>query len=115
MSPRFIRLRHASSVKKSIELEAFLDSCTNEWLRNKAEGAFSEIKGHYEVGDKVSKDRWPRYYKKTWGIDNLYVRYLGPDWRLTYSLVWDGVGISAFCLEILTHKEYDRRFGHRTT
>jgi len=88
MSPRFIRFKPASSVKKSMELETFLDSCKNEWLRKKAETAFSEIKGHYEVGDKVSKDRWPRYYVKTWGIDNLYVRNLGPDWRLTYSLVW---------------------------
>ena len=115
MSPKFIRFKPASSVKNSVELEEFLDSCKNEWLRNKAEAAFSEIKGHYEVGDKVSKDKWPRYYVTTWGIDNLYVRNLGPDWRLTYSLVWDGVGICAFCLEILTHKEYDRRFGYRTT
>jgi hypothetical protein len=42
-----------------MELETFLDSCKNEWLRKKVETAFSEIKGHYEVGDKVSKDRWP--------------------------------------------------------
>jgi hypothetical protein len=115
MSPRFIRFRSASSVKISTELEKFLDSCKNEWLRKKAEAAFSEIKGHYDVGDKVSKDRWPRYYVTTWGIDNLYVRNLGPDWRLTYSLVSEGAGITAFCLEILTHKEYDRRFGYRTT
>ena len=115
MSPRFIRAKPASSVKKSVELESFLDSCRDEWLRNKADEAFRELKADYEFGDKVSKDRWPRYYKQTWGINNLYVVMLGPDWRLTYTLVWEGPGITVFCLEILTYKQYDRRFGYRTT
>ena len=93
----------------------FLDSCRDEWLRAKAEDAFTELKHNYEGGDKVSKDRWPRYYRVRWGVNNLYVRNLGPDWRLTFSLVSEAVGIAVFCLEILTHKEYDRRCGYRTT
>jgi hypothetical protein len=115
MSPQFIRPKPASSVKKSEELQAFLDSCRDEWLRDRVDQAFLEIKADYEFGDKVAKDKWPRYYKQTWGINNLFVVMLGPDWRLTYTLVWEGPGITAFCLEILTHKEYDRRFGYRTT
>jgi len=115
MSPQFIRARSASSVKKSVELERFLDSCRNEWLKDKAGKAFFELKADYGVGDKVSKDRWPRYYKQTWGLNNLYVHNLGPDWRLTYTLVWEGPGITVLCLEILTHKQYDRRFGYGTT
>jgi hypothetical protein len=115
MTPRFIRSKPASSVKKSVELERFLDSCQNEWLRNKAEEAFSELKSNYEGGKKVTKDKWPRYYAVKWRVNNLYIRKLGPDWRLTYALEADGAGISAFCLEILTHKEYDKRFGYRTS
>ena len=115
MSPQFIRARPASSVRSSRELEAFLDSCHNEWLTGRAERAFLEIKADYQIGDKITKDRWPGYYKQTWGINNLYVVALGPDWRLTYTLVWEGPGITALCLEILTHKQYDRRFGYRTT
>jgi hypothetical protein len=115
MSPKFIRAKQASRVDKSLELEAFLDSCGNEWLRDKAEEAFSQIKAHYEIGEKVQKDRWPRYYILTWGINNLFVYKVGRDWRLTYSLVSDGGGIKAFCLEILTHKEYNKRFGYKTS
>jgi len=115
MPPRFIRSHPASSVTKSAELEEFLDSCHNEWLRNKAEDAFTELKADYECGHKVTKDKWPNYYVVKWNVNNLYVRKLGPDWRLTYALEADGVGISAFCLEILTHKEYDKRFGYETT
>jgi hypothetical protein len=115
MSPQFIRSKRASNLSKSVELEAFLDSCRNDWLKEKAEEAFTEIKAHYEIGDKVQKDRWPRYYVLTWGINNLYVHKLGRDWRLTYSLVADEVGIMAFCLEILTHKQYNKRFGYGNT
>ena len=67
MSPGFIRSKPASSVRKSKELEMFLDSCRDEWLRAKAEDAFTELKHNYEGGDKVSKDRWPRYYRVRWG------------------------------------------------
>ena len=100
---------------RTVELEEFLDSCHNNWLRNKAEEAFTELKANFEGRHKVTKDKWPRYYVTTWGIDNLYVRNLGPDWRLTYSIVSEGAGIGVLCLEILTHKQYDRRFGYRTT
>lgn len=99
MSPRFIRAKPASSVKKSHELEAFLDSCRNDWLGDKADEVFLELKGDYGVGEKVSKDRWPRYYKQTWGINNLYVVPLGQDWRLTYTLVWEVLALRYFALK----------------
>lgn len=98
-----------------MQLQAFVDSCKDEWLTTKLEAAFSELEANYESGDKVTKDKWPKYYKKTWGVNNLYVHKLGPDWRLTYALQYDGVGISVLCIEVLTHKKYDKRFGYRTT
>ncbi len=60
MCPRFFRSKAASSVKKSMELEAFLDSCRNDWLREKVENTFSDLMADYVIGDKVSKDKWPR-------------------------------------------------------
>jgi hypothetical protein len=98
-----------------VELRDFMDACRDDRLREMAEEAFTELKGHYEVGDKVGKDLWPRYYRKKWGIDNLYVKKLGRDWRLTYTLVSGAAGIEVFCLEILHHGEYDKRFGYRTS
>jgi len=84
-------------------------------LKNKAEAAFSELKADRELGDKVTKDRFPKYYRKTWKPASVYVYGLGPDWRMTYTILYDGTGIAVFCLEILTHKEYDKRFGYQTT
>jgi predicted GH43/DUF377 family glycosyl hydrolase len=114
MSPRFIRWSNtpAANVKKTHELELFLDSCHDDELLNRANNAFNELEHNYERGHKAEKDRWPQYYKENWGINNLYVIELGRNWRLTYTLVSE-VGITALCLEILSHREYNRRFGYR--
>jgi hypothetical protein len=115
LSPQFIRAKRAYAVDMSEELERFLNSCRDQWLRGKIQAALSELKADYLIGTKVKKDQWPSSYIRKWGIRNLYVYKLGPDWRLTYSLVGDGGGISVFCLEVLPHGEYDRRFGYRTS
>jgi len=94
MVPQYIRAHPSSSVRKSIELEAFLNGCGNEWLRRKAEEKFSDLKSDYELGNKIVKSKWPRYYFRKWGIRNLYVCKLGADWRLTYALEYDGIGTS---------------------
>lgn len=92
-----------------------MDTCRDERLREKVEDAFTELKAHYEAGRKVARDLWPKYYRRRWGITNLYVKRVGPDWRLTYTLVSGAAGIEVFCLEILSHHEYDRRFGYQTS
>lgn len=114
MSPRFIRDKPASSVEKTEELEEFLDTCRDEDLIARANNAFDELRRNYEWGDhKIEKDRWPQYYKDKWGIRNLYLAELGgkPAWRLTYAL-YANVGITVLCLEIMTHDEYNKRFGY---
>jgi hypothetical protein len=115
MSPRFIRDKPASSVKKTKELEAFLDSCHDQDIIARANNAFDELAHNYLWGDhKVEKDRWPPYYKQKWGINNLYVAELGGKqaWRLTYTLVAEA-GITVLCLEIMNHNDYNKRFGYR--
>ena len=92
-----------------------MESCNDDRLKEKAEAAFTELKAHYEAGKKVTKDLWPRYYATKWGITNLYVKRLGSNLRLTYTLVSGAAGIEVFCLEILSHSEYDKRFGYHTS
>ncbi len=113
--PRLIRSKPASAVKQSKELKEFLASCRDEKLKDKVEEAFTDLRGNYQAGNKVPQYLWPKYYEKRWGVNNLYVYRLGRDWRLTYFLDWPAVGVQVICLEILTHREYDNRFGYRTS
>ena len=84
-------------------------------MKRRIDNALTELKADRTAADHVPKKYWPKYYVKNWRINNLYKKDLGRDWRLTYTLVFDGAGVGVYVLEILSHKEYDRRFGYRTT
>lgn len=69
----------------------------------------------WQIGEKIPKNLFPRSYNEKWGINNLYKSDLGPDWRMTYTLLFDAGGIGVVVLDILSHKDYDRLFGYKTT
>jgi hypothetical protein len=65
------------------------------------------------AGDPVQKKKFPKCYIQEHEIRNLYVMKLNSYRRLTYTLIFDGIGISVNILEIfLSHKEYEQRFGY---
>lgn len=65
------------------------------------------------AGEPVQKRKIPKFYIKKYGIHNLYVLDLDSSSRLTYTLLFDGAGVSIHILEIfLNHKKYERRFGY---
>ena len=66
-----------------------------------------------EVGQKISKRKFPKSYVDRYGINNLY-RYQHPEYyRSCYTLVMEkGIGICARILDLLTHKEYNDLFGY---
>jgi len=118
LPPRVIRSRKPTSVRLSQELCEFLSCCENEWLRNKMDEVLSQLSEDYQLGGKIPPERWSRharYYITRWKVRNIYECRVGPDWRLTYTLLSDGAGAAVVALEVVTHKEYDRLFGYRTT
>ena len=72
------------------------------------------LRMNYELGDRIPKRQWPRSYLRQLGLNNLYKCDLALGWRLTYTLTSDAAGIRVDVLEIMPHREYDRRFGYRT-
>ncbi len=114
MPPRLIRAQKASSVKMSHDIARILAQSSDEWLHAKVQEAFDVLKKDRLGGEKVRKSRIPRHYRLK-NVENLYVYDLGPDWRLIYTIQFDGVGLGVVALDVLTHKEYDNRFGYRTT
>lgn len=66
------------------------------------------------VGESIQKERIPRYYRRKYNVNNLY-RFEHPEgYRSIYTLAkFNELGVCPFILEILSHPEYDRRFGYR--
>ncbi|HIH05294.1 TPA: hypothetical protein HA281_03625 [Candidatus Woesearchaeota archaeon] len=73
------------------------------------------IKANVHYGDPIAKKLIPEEYKARYGITNLFRVELPDFWRMLYTLT-DGeteIDIIAFVLDVVDHKEYNRKFGYR--
>ncbi len=71
-----------------------------------------ELLQDFTKGDKLQKDRWPQYYVKKWALRNLFKYDLRQGYRVTYTLQFEGGGTAVVLLELLSHGEYEERFGY---
>ncbi|MBI4152230.1 hypothetical protein HY495_00840 [Candidatus Woesearchaeota archaeon] len=75
---------------------------------------FIKVNPHY--GDPIAKRLIPAEYSLKYGTTNLFRVELPNFWRMLYTLT-DGeteVEIIAFVLDVMNHKEYDKKFGYRS-
>ena len=73
------------------------------------------IKANYHYGDPIAKNLIPKEYKTKYEVTNLFRVELPNFWRMLYTLT-DGdteIEIVAFVLDVIDHREYDRKFGYR--
>ena len=71
------------------------------------------LKWNMFAGERIEKRKFPKFYVQKYGINNLYKYNLDATNRLIYTLVADESGIAVVILEILSHKEYEKRFGYK--
>ena len=72
------------------------------------------IKMNIHYGEPVAKNLIPEEYKKKYGVSNLFRVELPNYWRMLYTLT-NGetqIEIIAFVLDIMNHKDYDKKFGY---
>lgn len=98
------------------EFERFMDGLPPDDVRRKWVDDMQQVLAeNMFAGDNVPKDRIPRYYRDKYGINTLF-RYDHPDgYRSTYTIRNVGDGVSVFIFDIMSHREYDKRFGYRTS
>jgi hypothetical protein len=73
------------------------------------------IKQNCYYGVHIPKYLIPEYYKIKYGVNNLFRVELPDFWRLLYT-VTEGtkkIEVIALVIDILNHKEYDKKFGYR--
>ena len=115
MPPRLIRLQGVAFVKIRSAAYDWLDSCTDTRLKKEVKKAVNLLYKNKELGVKIPKKLWPRSYRKELGVNNVYRCELCDGWRMTYTLVAEANTIGALILEILSHKDYAKRFGYRVS
>ena len=72
-----------------------------------------KINPHY--GNPIAKNLIPKEYVIKYGVTNLFRVELSGFWRMLYTLTNDEteVVIVAFVLDIIDHKEYNKKFGYK--
>ena len=102
-----------SCVKAVKAVANFVSSLESDsHLRQIVDKALDVLKENMFAGQLIEKKKFPKSYIQKYGITNLYKYNLDRSNRLTYTLVADASGIAVVVLEILNHKEYEKRFGY---
>ena len=67
---------------------------------------------HY--GNPVRKSLIPDYYKQKYSAKNLFRLELSQFWRMLYTLTngESEIEIIAFIIDVIDHKEYNKKFGY---
>ena len=102
-----------SCVKASREVAVFINSLNGgSHLLKIVNSGLDVLKGNMFAGERIERDRFPKYYVQKYGVNNLYKFNLDSRTRLIYTLVADESGVAVVVLEILDHKKYEERFGY---
>jgi hypothetical protein len=106
-------------MKRSPSPEVFLSSEVDNILRLKPDSKLAKwikdmaavLKENKFAGEQMGKSKIPQHYTKNYGVNNLY-RYDHPEgYRSCYTIVNKCPRV----LDIMSHPEYDKIFGYKTT
>ncbi len=104
----------AEEVYKYLNIEAQTSKIDRSIL-NSINQKIELIKENPHYGDPVSKKLIPEEYKEKYGVTNLFRVELPNFWRMLYTLT-EGetkIEIIAFVLDIINHKDYNKKFGYK--
>ena len=89
-------------------------SKTEKMILNAVDKKIDLVKSNIHYGDPISKKLIPEEYKTKYGVTNLFRVELPKFWRMLYTLTNFGeVEIVAFILDVIGHKEYDKKFSYK--
>ncbi len=72
------------------------------------------IKANTHYGNPIAKELIPEEYKQKYSASNLFRVELPAFWRMLYTLTNnEEVEIIAFVLDIISHPDYDKKFGYK--
>lgn len=73
------------------------------------------IKNNFHYGEPIAKKLIPPEYIEKYGVTNLFHVELPNYWRMLYSLIEGDsvIEIVAFVLNIISHPDYNKKFGYR--
>ncbi len=95
------------------ELRRGVNSSVHQSILRSIERVKGWLKDNPFAGDQVKKSQIPTYYVQKYDIANLWRIELSNYWRLVYTIQSNEVEIIDFVLDIVDHKDYNKKFGYK--
>ncbi len=95
------------------EISRGITKSDHQILLNSIKQKIDLLKINPEYGIHIPKDRIPKNYVVNYDITNLWKINLSGAWRMIYSIRGSEVDIISLVLDIINHKDYDKKFGYR--
>lgn len=96
-----------------LQKRAEKDQGDADYLLKLIDKGIAKLVENHTAGQRIQKRLWPRYYVQKYEINNLWRLRLDNYWRMIYTILGEEVRIVAVILEVLNHKNYEKRFGYK--
>ncbi|MBI2144400.1 hypothetical protein HYU17_04605 [Candidatus Woesearchaeota archaeon] len=71
------------------------------------------IKANPFYGNNIPKALIPQEYIGMYKVSNLWRVELANYWRMLYTIKGDQIEVICFVLDVINHKDYDKKFGYK--
>ncbi len=95
------------------EITKGITSSDYQILLNSIKQKIEFIKENPQYGIHIPKNKIPKEYIKNYDANNLWKVNLSGAWRMIYTIRGSEIEIIALILDIIDHKEYNKKFGYR--
>ena len=95
------------------EIKKGITKSDHQTLLNSIKQKIDYLRNNPEYGIHIPKDRIPKDYVKDYDVHNLWKVNLSGAWRMIYTMRGSEVEIISLILEIMNHKDYNKKFGYK--
>lgn len=95
------------------ELSRGITSSDHQTLLNSIKQKIEFLNSNPQYGIHIPKDRIPKEYAIRYDANNLWKVNLSGAWRMIYTIRGSEVEIISLILDILNHRDYEKKFGYR--
>ena len=95
------------------ELKKEITTSNNQTLLNAIKQKIEFLRDNPQYGIHIQKDRIPNEYIDKYDVNNLWKVNLPKAWRFIYTIRTDEIEIICFILDILNHRNYEKKFKYK--
>lgn len=90
-----------------------ITSSDNQTLLNSIKQKMEFLKDNPQYGIHIPKNLIPKEYIQKYDVENLWKVNLPKAWRMLYTIRGSEIEIIALILDILDHRDYEKKFGYK--